>query len=438
MNSSLSRVQLGRSSLSKELRILLWILILVSSAEFIIRGPMRYLQSPSEWNDFSQNYTASKLWLRGRSPANPRNFVALWKEQTRVGLDPRDIRTHLAPPLGGLAVMAPVAAFPWKTAKILWLVILLSSFVATVWIFARVLCAPENDARTLIFIAVCLALAPFHTGIANGNTSILVIALCALAIGAAAEKQETFAGLLFGVACSIKPQLGAFLVLYYLVRQRWRLFTVAVGCTAGLNLLAAFNLQIRGTSWIQDYLNNAKGFVTSNRIDSFASDNPGRFSLINLQVPFFSLTHNSYSANTWAFAFTGVLVCGWLVCVLRAKEDKELLSLATIATIALLPVYHRFYDAALLVLALCWSVSQVTASSKAIARWALVLTVPFLLPGSAFLERLASHGIVPDVFAKSQLWEAIIMPHETWALVLMSVLLIFALGSNPVEMRSKT
>src|SRR5689334_13373216 len=132
MNSSFSRVQLDRSSLSKELRILLWILILVSSAEFIIRGPMRYIQNPSEWNDFSQNYTASKLWLRGQSPANPKNFVALWKEQTRVGLDPRDIRTHLAPPLGGLVVMAPVAAFPWKTAKILWLVILLSSFVATV------------------------------------------------------------------------------------------------------------------------------------------------------------------------------------------------------------------------------------------------------------------------------------------------------------------
>jgi hypothetical protein len=438
MNSSFSQVQLGRSSHSRELRILLCILIVATAAEFIIRGPMRYIQNPSEWNDFSQNYTASKLWLRGQSPANPKNFVALWKEQTRVGLDPRDIRTHLAPPLGGLVVMAPVAAFPWKTAKILWLVILLSSFVATVWIFARVLCAQENDARTLIFVAVCLALAPFHTGIANGNTSILVIVLCALAIGAAAEKQETFAGLLFGVACSIKPQLGAFLVLYYLVRQRWRLFTVAVGCTAGLNLAAAFNLQIRETSWIQDYLNNAKGFVTANRIDSFASDNPGRFSLINLQVPLFSLTHNSYSANTWAFVFTGVLICGWLVCVVRAKEDKELLSLATIATIALLPVYHRFYDAALLVLPLCWSVSQVTASSKAIARWVLVLIVPFLLPGSAFLERLASHGIVSDGFAKSGLWEAIIMPHETWALTLMSVLLIFALGSNRNEGRSRT
>lgn len=427
MNCRRGRVQLNKPAVASGTRVALWLLLVLAGAEFTIRGPVRYFQNPSEWNDFSQNYTASKLWLRGKNPANPKNFVALWKEQTWIGLDTTDIRTHLAPPLGGLVVLAPVALFPWKTAKVIWLLALLISFAATVWVFVRILEGSRDEARTVIFVAACLALAPFHTGLANGNTSILVIAFCALAIGAALEQHDTVAGLLFGFACSIKPQLGAFLVLYYLIRRRWRLFSVAVGCTASLNLIAALYLRLRGAAWLQDYLNNAKGFVSSNKIDSFAADNPGRFSLINLQVPFFSLTQNTYSANLWAFVVTGVLVCGWVFYVLKRKGNLELLSLATIGTIALLPVYHRFYDAGFLVIPVCWSIAEIKGPSKAIARWALALMIPFLLPGSALLEKLALRSSVPSSLTSSRLWESIVMPHEIWILVLLSFVLLLAM-----------
>src|SRR5258708_37201026 len=104
---------------SKSLRIILWILICLAASEFIVRGPVRFLLIPNNWNDLSQNYTASKLWLKGQSPSDPRNFVALWSQEGHSRLDLTDIRTHLAPPLGGLVVMAPIAAFPYKVAKII-------------------------------------------------------------------------------------------------------------------------------------------------------------------------------------------------------------------------------------------------------------------------------------------------------------------------------
>jgi len=118
------------------LRVILWILLLLAAGEFVLRGPVRYLGWVAEWNDLSQNYTASKLWLQGQNPSDPANFVALWKQQVGSRLDLTDIRTHLAPPLGGLVVMAPIAAFPWKVAKVLWLIVLLVSFAATVWALA--------------------------------------------------------------------------------------------------------------------------------------------------------------------------------------------------------------------------------------------------------------------------------------------------------------
>src|SRR5580658_271661 len=174
--------QHDKPSSTRHLKVILWTLLLLAATEFVVRGPVRFLHEPTNWNDLSQNYTASKLWLQGKSPSDPRNFSVLWKQQAGSRLDLTDIRTHLAPPLGGLVVMAPIAAFPWKIAKMIWLIVLLSAFAVTVWALALAGGFREDNIRTLAFITACLALAPFQTGIASGNASILVIGLCAAAI----------------------------------------------------------------------------------------------------------------------------------------------------------------------------------------------------------------------------------------------------------------
>ena len=99
MNAS-SKLQYEKPSTSTNLKLFLWLLILLAGAEFVVRGPVRFVRIPTNWNDLSQNYTASKLWLKGQSPADPRNFVALWKQEGHSRLDLNDVRTHLAPPLG--------------------------------------------------------------------------------------------------------------------------------------------------------------------------------------------------------------------------------------------------------------------------------------------------------------------------------------------------
>ena len=142
--------------------------------------------------------------------------------------------------------MAPIGAFPWPVAKIVWLAVLVIAFGLTVWSLAKVAGFRLDELRTLAFIAACLALAPFHTGIASANQTILVIGLCALAIWAASGSRDVAAGMLFGVACSLKPQIGSFLVLYYLLQRRWRLFATALSFTAALALVAALWLQICG------------------------------------------------------------------------------------------------------------------------------------------------------------------------------------------------
>lgn len=421
----------ARTLPSRTLTVFLWVLIFLAAAEFIVRGPLRYLQERGTWNDLSQNYTASKIWLSGKSPADPRNFQTFWWPEGLSRLPLTDVRTHLAPPPGGLVIMAPIAVLPWKIAKITWMVVLLVSFATTVWSLLYAFNLRSNESRRLIFIAAALALAPFHTGLASGNPTILVIGLCAVAIWAVNSQHELAAGILFGIACAMKPHLAAFIVLYYLAQRRWRTFTIAVGCTAALNLVAILYLYLRHAPWLHDYLNNAKGFVTANNIDSFASDNPGRFTLINLQVPFFSITGSSSSSNLWALVVSGILIGAWLYWIVRRdNRPPQLLALGAISAIALLPVYHRFYDAALLIVPLCWCIANLDSLAKKTIGVALFLMTPFLVPGAALLQQLAVKGRVPCAFTNSWVWNCVIMPHQTWAILALSVVLLYGLRAS--------
>jgi len=417
-------------------RLLLIVLILAAGVEFAARGPLRFLHNPTNWNDFSQNYVASKLWLAGESPSRPENFVRLWKRESGSRLELADIRTHLAPPLGTLVLLAPIAALPWPVAKIVWLALLLLAFALAVVSLAGTAQFRIDEPRTLAFVAASLALAPFHTGIAMGNVSVIAIAVCALAMWAAHHRHDASAGVLLAVSVSLKPQIGAFFVLYYLARRRWRIFLSAAALTAGLVLLAALYLQIHGVAWFQDYLANAKGFFTADRIDDFTAANPIRFTLINLQVAFGTLTPQASTANLLAFSISGILLAAWLFFVARRGTcESEILDLSAVSVLSLLPVYHRFYDAALLLVPLCWGLSQLRGKLKMIAALALLLMVPFLVPGTAFLEQLAARGKVRAFAVNSWWWNSLLMPHQTWLLLLLGLVLLYAVGLGSKQHR---
>lgn len=419
---------------SSWLTIILWALLLAAAAYFLVRGPVRYFQLPTYWNDLSQNYAASRLWLQGRNFADPDNFMAMWRDLgAPIALT---VRTRLAPTPGNLVLLAPIAWLCFPTAKLAWLCVLLISFVITVWAMMRASGLRFPGPSAVGFVAFCLALAPFHTGITTTNESILVVALCALGILMASREKDIAAGICFGLACSLKPHMAAFLVLYYLIRFRWRLFAWALTTTAVITLVAVLWLQIRGVSWIHDYLRNLRGFAAQNRIDDFTAANPIRFLLINLQVLFYSFTRSARSANFLAFAGGAVLICAWMYLCFKNRSRQNqtsLLSLGTIAVISLLPVYHRFYDATLLVIPLSWCLSSPPEKLRTLANFILLCMVPFFVPGSALLETLVRQGRIPLSWSNSWCWERFVMPHQTWFLLVLSFLLLGALAKQTAD-----
>src|SRR3954447_2953144 len=410
-------------------RIVLWTLLLMAGAEFIVRGPVRYLH-PTNWNDLAQYYATSRIWLRGQNFADPENFAALWRNEVGEILSSGTARMHIAPPPGALVLFAPIAALSWPAAKLVWLGVLLAGFALTVWSLIRTGGFARGEPGTLAFIAGCLALAPFHTGIASGNQTILVVGCCAVGIWAAGAEAEILAGLFFGVACSLKPHIGAFIVLYYLIQRRWRLVATAVALTIILVLIAVAWMQFANVSWFPDYVNNIKFGAARNRIDDFTSANPIRFMLINLQVPYYSFTHAARSANLLAFSSGACLIAVWMIFVRGKRTQRsELLALATIAVIGLLPLYHRLYDASLLAIPLCWCLSA-RNSMKTVSTAGLLLMAPFAVPGAALLQQAVRKGHIPENWTHFWWWDRLLMPHQTWLLLLLCIVLLYGMAKQ--------
>jgi hypothetical protein len=58
----------------------------------------------------------------------------------------------------------------------------------------------------------------------------------------------------------------------------------------------------------------------------------------------------------------------------------------------------------------------------------LLLMLPFLIPGGTLLETMQAEGHIPSVLVSHWWWEAIVMPHEVWALFLLGVLLLYEMS----------
>ena len=263
--------------------------------------------------------------------------------------------------------------------------------------------------------------------------SIAAIALCAIAVWGAASRYDNLAGVLLGAASCLKPQIGICFLLYYALRRNWRVTLSGVAVAGGIGVAGLLWLSLRfGMGWVHYFLSNANDFAASNKFNDFTYSQPMRFTLINLQVLFYSISGNAAFANWLALGLGAVMLAVWAWSVWRNDSRPVLLALSAICVVSLLPVYHRSYDATLLIFPICWSLGRMQR-----AGWrergtpvTLLMILPFALPGAALLQALLDRKYIPAGWAGSWWWNAIAMPHEIWLLLALACWLLYPLAIN--------
>jgi Glycosyltransferase family 87 len=421
------------------------ILLLCAASEFIVRGPLRFAHA-ANFNDFISPYIQTRAWIAGIDPYSSQNLLRLWPADS----EHYDFLAHdfaegtlvykhgipTAYPLTAFVLITPVAALPWHIAHPLWLIITVLAFAATVislMSIAKLLPREKNEwsGRSLVFLILALALAPFHTGLAAGSIVIVAVAASAAAVWAAEYDRDLLAGVLLAVAVSLKPQIGLPFLFYYLLRRRWRTAAVAAGAVATLAAIALVRLTASGTPWLENYLYDGRVLLGPGSLGDFTEKDPLRFGLVNFQVAAYTILQNRDVATVAAFAVAAIAGLIWLFLFFRhVNHHNVLLELSTLTVLSLIPVYHRFYDASLLIFPLAWSLTALAEPNgrlRTTARCVLaVILLVFLVPGGTILEQFQLAGRFAAV-QNYWWWKTIVLPHESWSILLLGLLLLRAM-----------
>lgn len=390
--------------------VLAWVLALVYLWVF---GPSRTDRLGDY--DFRVLYAGAKAFRLGLDPYDPTPFTEL---VTDPGAKAVHIPIQTTTPLL-FAMLSPLTVLSFGVAQKVWLA---SQFVwmgVILWQLMGGLGLGWRDWRVPWMGAMSFALAPMVTAVSVGQVVPLLIALMVLS-WRQMDRRPGLAGVLIGLATAIKPTSAIGLIFYPAIRRQWR---AVVGAVVSLGVIGATSLavlHIRSPGWQRTWRGNLDVFVNGGQGDPLGSLG---HQFINLQRPLRLLLsdHQLVEVIIWLMVGIPAVVLG--VRMWRDRRgDLMLLDVSLIAVASLLVVYHRAYDALVVVMPLALALGRL----RELGWWAWVIigvVLSYMVPFSALFIRAGQGGIIPGQWLNEPWFSATIWAATSWmGLVLFWVL----------------
>ena len=413
----------------------LCLLACLAILEFSLRGPVRALGKDRQtFNDFVSPYEQTRAWISGRDPYAPAVLRDLWPTSVRPHFVVTESVDGTLPAKRGIPspywtlsfpLLLPIAELPWKVAVRLWA----ATSVVAVFVAALIL-VHLADARlysplAIMIVVSALLWAPVQTAVATSNIFTVAFALGMGAAFCLTQDRNRLAGTLLICTIALKPTVGLPFLIYILVhRKRARVVPAAIA-TGILLLCVAVIPHGSRTLWWQSFLANSQRMFAPGAIDDFSTANRLHFQLVNLSVPLFPLFQGRALAEV-AAALIFVAILSWWLFAVRRDRCLGLIDLAILASASLLPVYHRFMDAGILLIPVAWALSELKGELRSSATACLLLASPFLVPGATMLHEFSDRDEMLQTVSRSRFWESLILPHEAWLILLLCAVLIMA------------
>lgn len=364
-------------------------LVLLGSLVFILMGTVLERAAPAPQADFKTIYFASKTLIEQRDPFKQGEVTRIYEAErdSRVPDTQKDrqIATQNIYPPNTLFLTVPFAALPLKPAGILWSIVTIASFITAslmVWNLSAEY-APALSGALVGFLLATSELIPM-----TGNVAGISIGLCAIAVWSFVRERWVAAGILcLAVSLVLKPHDTGMVWLYFLLAgstQRRR---------ALKSLLVALVLSVPGLvwvwhvgpHWINEWGVNLAAYSVRGGVNDpglHSSGGHGLDSLVSLQTIFSVFKDDPRFYNAAAELVCAPLLLVWICLALRRRSSpaRTWMTLASVAALTLLPIYHRQLDGGLLLLAipgcvLLWSRNGIAGRiGLAITGAALVFT----------------------------------------------------------------
>lgn len=347
-------------------------LLLVGSVFFVLAGLVAARASFAGMTDFKQFYYASRCLIEHHDPYKQSDLwsvyvaeskdvpadrgEAVWLQRT-LPICPNFPTTFL--------VILPLALLPWKMAEAAWMLLTASSLILASYLMWDL---GSRYAPRLSGWMVFLLLVNSELILSLGNTAGLVVGLCVIAAWCFLCERFVVAGIVcMAMSLAMKPHDAGMVWLFFLlaggVGRKRALQTL--GATALLALPAALWITHVAPHWPQELHANVAMKWAHGGVDDPGPASGGNFGLnmiISLQSVASRISDNPRFYNTVAYLVCGMLLLPWAWKTLRSRWSLRMacFALAAVVPLSMLPVYHRCYDARLVLLtipacALLWA-----------------------------------------------------------------------------------
>jgi len=364
----------------------LWLLLL-GSIVFVLLGVALEHASREPMVDFRVVYYPARCLVQHCDPYDHAQVLRLYRAEG--GDNPADsekvrqIVTRYFYLPTAFCFTLPFALLPWGPAHVLWLLLtiaglLFASFL--VWDLAA------NSSPIAAGALIGLFLVNSELLIISTNAAGIVVSLCVVAVWCFLRERLALAGVLcLAVALAVKPQDSGLVWLCFLlaggVYRKRALQTLLA--TAILSLPGFLWVLHASPHWYAEWQSNVAALAVHGGINDPGPASIGAHGLamvISLQSVF-----SFYSDDPRVYNWVSYLVFAPLLLVLafitlrsRATQSRAWLALAAIAALTMLPVYHRQYDAKLLLLTIP-ACATLWVEGGAIGRLALFVNVAGLV-----------------------------------------------------------
>lgn len=399
---------------------LLTSLLLVFGAVFILRGPMRAIV---KGEDFAHIYVAVSLWLQGE---NPYDGVACEASMRAQGYkNPSAVLVGSFYPPTMPAGLAPLGLLDWPTARLVWAGVNLLSCGVLVWAMADWLAPLGRRRRWWVALLLVLMSGFIATTLSVGQLSLLVGACLCAGIVFLQRDRSGLAGSLIGFACLMKPQMAMGFLVLLALRRDWRVLAFAVAVIAVFSGIGVGRLMFSAPTWLHDMTQNIHASQSGLSVNDASVDAPFRFHLIDMR-PLLHVFLPASMVGPIAMGFVVTLAGLALFRLFRIGVGEHLLLLsAGVGLLTLLPIYHRYYDAVLLMPLLAVVVLRLKQDRRDCLMWGLALVLaPMFFPGPTALHAVESLVWFPQEIAETWFWRHVVLVHHAWCMVTAAILLV--------------
>ncbi len=410
------------------------ILAIVALAIFSFRGIWR---GYSNSIDLQMLYASSATWAEGGEVYAREEVIETFCKRggDRTFATTAGAFMSFYPP-STYAFLSPLTLFRWPAVKIIWICINVMSSAVIAYCGFELL-KWEWPQGAILMLCIVALFAPVHTTLSQGQLSLVCTALLMLGLVCLKHSHELLAGLAMGLAIGVKPQVGGLLVLLLPIVKSWRGLAAAAGAALVLLIFGVARLELNGTPWFGQMLASVKHVAPGSELGAGAAD-PNWYVLVSLETLVSRFISNITIATILSCAVTAVFVVIIAMAYRRASNADQgeamLLAAGALLTLSLLPVYHRFYDAVVLLLPAFLVADSLLRTRR--------LTVPvtavgigallFYLPNSAVLGKQLGDMLGHRI--QSSLWfEATVMTNQIWAILAILIGMILWLCSVPGE-----